>query len=832
MISNTRPGLCLIWGAHVHVQRATSDEWIRYLMKYCMKTELKGHMNLTADVATAVGLPEEVSLGTLQGCVAALDTHVISTNEAAWILQQEGLVDFCQKLEFLHVSCHAPQQKYFSKGFGSANRNGKADQRLYFDRPEDEEVALPDIQFDDMCMIEYLENFFVMDKTIVPVGGVIPAKKSEDARFVCLDKRRRPVMRFKAAGHKPHHNEADEKVVVLPIYYPCDQARCENFFFTEILKSVPARSLAEWMCSTENKTGTWAEAAFLNDLFDSDEQVIQHLKTCQTYEWDQFWTDRAITFLSNEDVGPITAAKQAREKQDDRVTNEDAVVDAVEATGGLDQLNGLFKTIANGRQYSPVATPEEAAARESQVMTDPDQAATYTKVMNAVNSKNRSRKRLFRVQGPGGTGKSYLLRASVAKLGSQGVPVIVCCSSAKAARGLGIKGATTAHTAFSMTGNNWVPLTNISVSLYLKRAAVIIIDEISMCLAHFLQAAHERTSQASVGDTQDAGLPFGGKVVVLAGDVHQLPAVCEDKACKNGGLGVCTHQPYHWPMWSLFEECKLTRVHRQAGDAQAPFVDALSEMRAQLPGAQTLEFMQRMVQPAGQPVPWPANPEEAMIIAATNELVDKYNAEQLARFRQVHADAESRTYAAVDNMKGNRRITQQDKEKLVKHMEKATDLADSLSFTIGAPCAIDQNQAITLGVHNGATGRVHSLSNDTVKVQLDDGGRVVSIARASREVKRGGLVFTRKQFPLSLAFARTTFKVQGDTCTGPIFIHAEGFSHPGEAYVAFSRATDYRNITILPAGIQLTLTCSSHMFPSPWFPQCSKPAVLLSPWIP
>jgi hypothetical protein len=69
-VVNYHPGLLRILGVHVHLQRVTGNAWQDYMMKYLMRVDTHGEVNMTASVAHAFGLPEEVSVGTLQACAA------------------------------------------------------------------------------------------------------------------------------------------------------------------------------------------------------------------------------------------------------------------------------------------------------------------------------------------------------------------------------------------------------------------------------------------------------------------------------------------------------------------------------------------------------------------------------------------------------------------------------------------------------------------------------------------------------------------------------------------------------------------------------------------
>ncbi|GIM16138.1 hypothetical protein Vretimale_18793, partial [Volvox reticuliferus] len=195
------------------------------------------------------------------------------------------------------------------------------------------------------------------------------------------------------------------------------------------------------------------------------------------------------------------------------------------------------------RQYAPTVDQQVAQCLISQCEVDPDQH-------NVLAILEQNMHKLWRIQGAGGHGKSHTLRAFIAKATSMGKRVIVCATTAKASKLLG-DGACTVHMAFGFTGPSWIPLTNPNILMYIDLADVIVIDEVSMAKADLLQEVHQRCIDASPNSTE----PFAGKFVILGGDKHQLPAVC-DRRCNEAS---CIHQPYRWAMWPHFREIVLQK---------------------------------------------------------------------------------------------------------------------------------------------------------------------------------------------------------------------------------------------------------------------------------
>ncbi|KAM6543360.1 hypothetical protein CsatB_007807 [Cannabis sativa] len=130
----------------------------------------------------------------------------------------------------------------------------------------------------------------------------------------------------------------------------------------------------------------------------------------------------------------------------------------------------------------------------------------------------------FFVDGPGGTGKTFLYRALLATVRSRNLVALATASSGVAASIL--SGGRTAHSRFKL------PLdanetTSCSVSKQsslanlLRASKLIIWDEAPMT-----RKQHIETLDKMLRDINDSDTPFGGKVIIFGGDFRQvLPVV-------------------------------------------------------------------------------------------------------------------------------------------------------------------------------------------------------------------------------------------------------------------------------------------------------------------
>jgi ATP-dependent DNA helicase PIF1 len=132
---------------------------------------------------------------------------------------------------------------------------------------------------------------------------------------------------------------------------------------------------------------------------------------------------------------------------------------------------------------------------------------------------------LFFIDGPAGTGKTFLYNTLIARLAVEGKRVRASASSGIAA--LLIRNARTAHSTFNIP-INLDSTSTCNFELQSARADrvratdIAIIDEISMLHRHGPEAIDRTWRQVMRNDK-----PFGGKVVVFGGDFRQVSSTTE-----------------------------------------------------------------------------------------------------------------------------------------------------------------------------------------------------------------------------------------------------------------------------------------------------------------
>jgi len=324
----------------------------------------------------------------------------------------------------------------------------------------------------------------------------------------------------------------------------------------------------------------------------------------------------------------------------------------------------------------------------------------------------------------------------------------------------------------------------------IKAVETLVIDEISMVRADLLDCV-----DITLKSVMQNKLPFGGKQMVLVGDMYQLPPVMrpEEKPLFSGqsALGQGYAGPYFFHAHAfagVFFPRLVNLVHSYRQQEDAPFLTLLNGIRNRRITNEQLACINARIDPQ-------ANQREptAVYLTGTNHRATAINEQRLNALEDEERVFTASQWGEVD--------------------ERNMPVEETLRLKTGARVMITRNDQPHLGRWvNGTTGTIAGFYTDTskdgttssgVEVQKDEGGATVKIAPCSWEVYRYSLRNNRierdlvgafTQIPLRLAWALTIHKAQGKTF-GQIIVDLANaaFSH-GQVYVALSRCTHLRGI--------------------------------------
>ena len=467
-------------------------------------------------------------------------------------------------------------------------------------------------------------------------------------------------------------------------------------------------------------------------------------------------------------------------------------------------------------------TEADMAAQRVPKLSD-EQRAVFDAVMSAVSAPAANpRGNCFYVDGPGGSGKTFLYEALIHSVRSTGKISLACAMSGIAAQLL--PGGATAHSLFGLPID--MPKFAATSSIraqepraeVLRRAVLILWDEASMVPLAALDCV-ERLLRDLTGDSR----AFGGKVLVLGGDFRQLlpvmPGANEPEQVANTILQHFSMRQNHMARFSLTTNMRLRHgsggedtSHRdwllQLGSGLLPWMSDLHRHAVSLP--------EHLCMPADASVEdfihwiFPDVRERVRLSLTTAD-----SAQHDAWF-STRAILTSRNNVALQL--NSLILNQLDPagEHLALSLDSVADSesADSTNFPVeflnslspsglpphklrlrvGAVIIVLRNLDKDRGICNGCRCLVLKISTRLLDVRILTGRSKGDRYLLPRIPFRSGtsefpFVLRRRQFPVRLAWAMSIHKAQGQTLAQcGVLLPEPVFAH-GQLYVCASRAS-------------------------------------------
>ena len=376
------------------------------------------------------------------------------------------------------------------------------------------------------------------------------------------------------------------------------------------------------------------------------------------------------------------------------------------------------------------------------------------------------------ITGKAGSGKSYLLnyfRTFTKKNALYTAPTGMAA--------LNIDGVTL-HSAFgfdNLKDEHYIKISENQTWL-LKKLDTLVIDEVSMVRVDMFEQIDKILKKAN-----NNSAPFGGKQVIIFGDIFQLPPIVATKeekeyfynkygnsfffysnAYKNGGF--------------VFME--LEEIHRQT---DKKFIDILNAVREGKLSEHDASILNQHYTPF--------IPENVLHLVPKRAISEQINQRFLNRIEE-----KEYIYNATISA-GN--------IKYIKEKDYRCDF--KLKLKVGASVMMIANDKEQKRWVNGTLGVIKELSDKYIKVNIN--GKEYDVGRYDfikyrcvydREKQKLSYVVQScvSQFPLILAYAITIHKAQGMTCNQVICDLEECFA-PGQSYVALSRCKSIENLYLV-----------------------------------
>lgn len=342
-------------------------------------------------------------------------------------------------------------------------------------------------------------------------------------------------------------------------------------------------------------------------------------------------------------------------------------------------------------------------------------------------------------------------------------------------------GGQTIHSCFGLPFEAIGPDTEFEVSQekrdVLKHTDTIIIDEASMVRCDWVDGIDR-----FLRSLMKTHLPFGGKQMLFVGDLFQLPPVVvygsatADMLQDMYGSGT----PYFYKA-NVMKRMNLPKIEFQKVYRQKDlrFLNILDRMRLGENTNADLDILNEYVSSNDMVGDF------AVILTAFVKMADGINEKKLD-------DIDSEEFCYQGDIEGDFRI-------------QDTPVPMELRLKVGAQVIFCRND-FGHGLVNGTIAKVVALSDDQIKVILENGKEIkvekmVWEKRESvynKETKKVETEITGSftQYPLKLAWAITIHKSQGMTFERMHFDLTRGTFAPGQAYVAISRMRSLDGLTL------------------------------------
>ena len=438
---------------------------------------------------------------------------------------------------------------------------------------------------------------------------------------------------------------------------------------------------------------------------------------------------------------------------------------------------------------------------------NPEQRLAYDEILAAVDAGNGG---VFFVDGPGGTGKTFLYKALLAKIRGEGKIAVATATSGVAASIM--PGGRTAHSRFKIPlsiedGGSCSFTKQSGTAKLLHMASLILWDEATMTKRQAVEALDN--SMRDIMGRRDR--LFGGKTVVFGGDFRQVLPVVR-KGSRGQIIDATLRSSY---LWNVMRQLRLVTNMRAHNDLW--FADYLlrvgngteetdEEGNIRLPedicvpptgdGADLEKLIDHVFPALDDNMADPNYMTSRAILSTKNDNIDKVNTRMIERFQ-----GEEKIYHSFD-------IAEDDPHgyyapEFLNNLTPNGLPPHALKLKLNCPVILLRNIDPANGLCNGTRLVVRGFQRNAIDAEIVLGqhaGRRVFLPRIPLCPSDDDIFpfkFKRKQFPIRLSFAMTINKAQGQTIPiVGVYLPDPVFSH-GQLYVALSRATAKRNIKIL-----------------------------------